>query len=84
MRTLFRTTEFDAFYDSQPDKVKVKLGYAMKVVADIKVLNAKLVKKLVDSDFYELRVSVGNEYRVILFTIDKPNIVESEQILLLN
>ena len=84
MRTLYRTTEFDDFYNSQTDKVKTKLDYALKVIADIKVLNTKLVKKLIDSDFYELRISVGNEYRVILFTIDKANIMEAEEILLLN
>ena len=33
---------------------------------------------------YELRISVGNEYRAILFTIDHDNIVQAEQILLLN
>ena len=61
-----------------------KLDYALNILITMKVVNTKLVKKLVDSDFYELRVSVGNEYRVIFFTIDHDNIVESTQILLLN
>ena len=56
----------------------------MNVLAEIKVVNTKLVKKLVDTDFYELRISVGNEYRVILFTIDHENLIEAEQVLLLN
>ncbi len=56
----------------------------MNVIAEIKVVNTKLVKKLVDTDFYELRISVGNEYRVILFTIDHENFIEAEQIILLN
>ena len=56
----------------------------MNVLAEIKVVNTKLVKKLVDTDFYELRISVDNEYRVILFTIDHENLIETEQILLLN
>ena len=56
----------------------------MNVLAEIRVVNTKLVKKLVDTDFYELRISVGNEYRVILFTIDHENLIEAEQILLLN
>ena len=50
----------------------------------MKVVNSKLIKKLVDTDFYEMRISVGNEYRVILFTIDRENLVETEHILLLN
>ncbi len=56
----------------------------MNALAEIKVVNIKLVKKLVDTDFYELRISVGNEYRVILFTIDHENLIEAEQVLLLN
>lgn len=56
----------------------------MNIIAGVKVITTKLVKKLVDMDFYELRISVGNEYRVILFAIDHENFIEAEQILLLN
>ncbi|MBR5297920.1 MAG: type II toxin-antitoxin system RelE/ParE family toxin [Parabacteroides sp.] len=34
--------------------------------------------------FYELRISVGYECRVILFSIDHENFIEAEHILLLN
>ncbi len=81
---MIRSTEFDEFYNSLPENVKNKVKYAMNVIAEIKVVNTKLVKKLVDTDFYEMRISVGNEYRVILFTIDHENFIEAEQILLLN
>lgn len=84
MRTVIRSTEFDEFYNSLPANVQNKLKYAMNVIAEIKVVNTKLIKKLVDTDFYELRISIGNEYRVILFTIDHENFIEAEQILLLN
>ena len=56
----------------------------MNIIAEVKVVNTKLIKKLVDTEFYELRISVGNEYRVILFTIDRENFIEASQILLLN
>ena len=81
---MIRSAEFDEFYNSLPANVQSKVKYAMNVIAEIKVVNTKLVKKLIDTDFYELRVSVGNEYRVILFTIDHENFIEAEQILLLN
>ena len=81
---MIRSTEFDEFYNSLPANVQNKVKYAMNILADVKVVNTKLVKKLVDTDFYELRISVGNEYRVILFTIDHENFIEAEQILLLN
>ena len=84
MRTMIRSAEFDEFYNSLPANVQNKVKYAMNVIAEIKVVNTKLVKKLIDTDFYELRISVGNEYRVILFTIDHENFIEAEQLLLLN
>ncbi len=84
MRTMIRSTAFDEFYNSLPANVQDKVKYAMNVIAEIKVINTKLVKKLVDTDFYELRISVGNEYRIILFTIDHDNFIEAEQVLLLN
>ena len=84
MRTMIRSREFDEFYNSLPVNVQNNLTYAMNIIADVKVVNTKLVKRLVDTDFYELRISVGNEYRVILFTIDHENFIEAEQILLLN
>ena len=84
MRTMIRTADFDEFYNSLPINVQSKVQYAMSIIAEVKVVNTKLVKRLVDTDFYELRISVGNEYRVILFTIDHENFIEAEQILLLN
>ena len=84
MRTMIRSTEFDEFYNSVPANGHKKVKYAMNIIGDVKVVNTKLVKKLIDTDFYEFRISVGNEYRVILFTIDHENFIEAEQILLLN
>ena len=83
MRTLIRSKDFDEFYNSLSPNVQSKVKYAMNIIAEVKVVNSKLVKRLVDTDFYELRISVGNEYRVILFTIDHENFIEAEQILLL-
>ena len=66
------------------DKVKDKIKYALNVISEIKVVNRKLIKKLVNTEFYELRILVDNEYRVVIFTIDNDNIIECEQIILLN
>lgn len=45
---------------------------------------AKFVKKLVNTPFYELRVSVDNEIRVVLFAIDHENINLASRVILLN
>ena len=48
------------------------------------MLLTKLVKKLIGTDFYELRISTENEWRVIVLAIDDDNFIECENILLLN
>ncbi|MFI3322356.1 MAG: type II toxin-antitoxin system RelE/ParE family toxin [Rikenellaceae bacterium] len=84
MRTVIRSNEFDDFYEGLTSKVRDKLEYAISILIEQKVVNSKLVKKLVGSDLYELRISVGNEYRVILLTIDHDNLIEATQLILLN
>ena len=76
MRTLRRTNEFDEFYNSVGQKVQEKIDYALSLMSQI--------KKLEGTDFYEMRISVGNEYRVILFTIDSESFIEADEVLLLN
>lgn len=49
-----------------------------------KVVHAKLAKRLVDTEFYELRISVRNEHRIILCAVDHLNLVEASRIVLLN
>ncbi len=84
MRTVIRSNEFDDFYEGLSSKVREKIEYAISILLEQKVVNSKLVKKLVGSDFYELRISVGSEYRVILFTIDHNNLIEATELILLN
>ena len=55
------------------------------VVQTVYNLPQKFVKKLENSEFYEMRVSVGtNEYRSVLFAIDHENVIESTKVILLN
>lgn len=85
MRVLIETEEFLTYYHNLPDKIRAKFDHAMNILRNIEVPNTKFVKKLVDTEFYEMRVSVGpNEYRTIIFTIDNDNIVNATQVLLLN
>lgn len=44
MRTMIRSAEFDEFYNSLPANDQNKVKYAMNVIAEIKVVNTKLVK----------------------------------------
>ena len=47
MRIMIRSNEFDEFYNSLPANVQNKVKYAMNIIAELRVINTKLVKKLV-------------------------------------
>ena len=84
IRNILFSEEFELYYNNLESRIKEKYNYALNIIRTQRVVNKKFVKHLENTDFYELRISVGNEYRVILFTIDHENFIEAEQILLLN
>ena len=84
-RTILKTLEFQTFYDSQPAKVQEKIDYVLSIMVSQKVVSTKFVKALENTEFYEMRVSLGNnEYRSILFTMDARSFMECKQAILLN
>ena len=84
MRELIKTPEFDEFYNSVSERVQEKIKYILFMMEELPVINTKFVKKLENSEYYEMRISVGNEYRVILFTVDIANFMQAKTVLLLN
>jgi mRNA-degrading endonuclease RelE of RelBE toxin-antitoxin system len=83
-RTLYKSKTFEEFYSSLSKRTKKKVDYVVKIVQDEEVISTKFVKKIISSDFYELRISTDNEYRVITFAIDNENLINSTKVLLLN
>ena len=85
IRELYFSDEFWGFYNKQQEKVKCKFNYVLGILRTERVVSAKFVKHLQNTDLYEMRVSVGsNEYRTVLFAMGADNIVLSTQILVLN
>lgn len=85
IRIIYKSQEFELFYDDLSERVKLKFEHTFNVIQTVYVLPTKFVKRLVNSNLYEMRVSVGsNEYRTVLFTIDHDNIIQSTRIILLN
>ena len=84
MRNLQFTDEFLEFINQSESNVKTKINYLFEVIKTQSVINSKVAKKLVNTDFYEIRIQVNNEYRVIVFTLDHDNITQSKEILFLN
>ena len=60
------------------------MDYVFEHIRIEKNVSTKFVKSLVNSVFYEMRVSVDNEYRIILFAIDNDNFINANEIILLN
>ena len=85
IRSVLYSNEFCEFRDSLNRRVQDKIDDYVSILKTVYVLNTKFVKKLVNTDLYEMRVSVGHhEYRTILFAIDHENIIQSTKIVFLN
>ena len=85
IRELYFSDDFWEFYHLQTDKVKNKFNYVFGIVRKEKVITTKFIKRLVNTDLYEMRISVGTyEYRTVLFAVDNSNIILSTKILVLN
>ncbi|MEM0992946.1 MAG: type II toxin-antitoxin system RelE/ParE family toxin [Bacteroidota bacterium] len=83
MRDIDITPECLAFIDKQEERVVNKFFQLLEVMTEVKVISTNFVKKLVNSPFYELRIRAGNEYRILLFSADHPNFIESNRIICL-
>ncbi|MBO4340163.1 MAG: type II toxin-antitoxin system RelE/ParE family toxin [Bacteroidales bacterium] len=84
MRTILKSQEYEDFYGCLDQRTQEKIKYILQMMTDIRVINTKFVKKLENTDFYEIRISSGVEYRILLYTLDKDSFIESNQVLLLN
>ena len=85
IRVIYKSAEFELFYNGLNNNFKLKFEHVFNVIQTVYAIPVKFVKRLVDTDLYEMRVSVGsNEYRTVLFAIDHDNIIESTRIILLN
>lgn len=84
-RKVLFSAEFEEFYQSLSPRIQEKYDYALNIIRTQYVVNAKFVKHLDGTAFYELRVSISSdEYRTILFAVDSDNFIQSRTVLLLN
>lgn len=83
-RIIRYTEEYRQFKSTLNKRAIEKLDYCIFILQSEMPLSQKFVKKVVSSDFYELRVTVDNEIRVILFSVDNSNISLATEIIVLN
>ena len=83
-RKLIYSPEYVEFVANSDKRTREKLSYATVMLETVNPIPSKFVKKLVGTDFYEMRISVDNEVRVVLFSADNPNINLAQTIVFLN
>lgn len=83
-RDLIFSPEYIEFEQSSSPRIREKLRYAVSILETVQPIPTKFVKKLTNTDFYELRITVDKEVRVILFSADNENINLASSIVLLN
>jgi len=76
MREITITPECLDFIDNQNERVSTKFFQIIEVIGEVKVVHTNFVKKLINTQFYELRIKAGNEIRIIIFAIDHLNFAE--------
>jgi hypothetical protein len=76
MREIVIAQECLEFIDSQNERVKNKFFQLIEIIGEIKVVHSHFIKKLQNTQFYELRIKAGNEIRIIIFAIDHLNFAE--------
>ena len=84
MRKINKSTEYESFYNSLKDSVKDKIKYVLNAITEESFVNTKFVKKLVNTPYYEMRITMDNEYRVILFPINDEDFNKATEVYLLN
>ena len=84
MRDILITPECLKFIDNQDKRVSVKFFQLIEVIQEVKIVHSNFIKKLTNTDFYELRIKAGNEIRVIIFAIDHANFSECTKAVCLN
>lgn len=76
MREIDITETCLEYIDNQDERVSLKFFQLIEVIGNVKVVNANFLKKLQSTQFYELRIRAGNEYRIVIFAIDHLNFAE--------
>lgn len=84
LRNVQLTPECKEYVDKYETELYKKFKYSLQILTEQKVIHIKIIKKLVNTNFYELRISTGKEHRIILFSSDHQNLIESKNIVLLN
>jgi phage-related protein len=85
IRHVLKTDEYELYFKSLDSRIQDKYDYTIQLMQTQKVVSEKFIKKIQNTEFYEVRVSIGtNEYRTMLIATDNANFMEAKWVVLLN
>ncbi len=84
MREVLVSNECEEYIEKCSVRVQKKFDYLLAVISEQEVVAKSFVDKIINSDFYELRIKTENQIRIIIFSIDNQNFNESNKVILLN
>ncbi len=61
-----------------------KITYLETIIRKEKIISSKIAKKLTNTDLYELRVVLNNQYRILFFTIDSEDLNQATELLFIS
>jgi len=83
MREVYITNDCLEYIDNQGERVSRKFFELVEVLSTLQRIHTNYVKKLTNTEFYELRIKAGNEYRTVLYTLDNEDFNQSSEIIYL-
>lgn len=84
MREVLITPECLEFIEKQDQRVSTKFFQLVEIIGELRIIHSAFVKKLINTEFYELRIRAGKEVRIILFSLDHPDFSQSNKIICVN
>ncbi|MBT0572070.1 addiction module toxin RelE [Riemerella anatipestifer] len=84
MRKIYRTDEFNLFFETADQRLREKIVYISEIIATQTIINTKIAKRLVNTDLYEIRIKTDNEYRILTFTMDNKDINQCKKLIFIN
>ncbi|MCL1868262.1 MAG: type II toxin-antitoxin system RelE/ParE family toxin [Paludibacter sp.] len=85
IRTVLKTKEFDLYFASLDLRTRGKYDYAIQLMQTQKVVSENFLKKVQNTEFYEVCIYTGvNEHRIMFMAINNPNFMQATKVILLN
>jgi len=84
MRKILVSVECEEYVNQSSQRVQSKFDFLLEVISEQEIIPKNFVEKLTGTDFYELKIKVENQIRIIIFAVDHRNFNQCSKAILLN